>query len=117
MRNLFLASLFLSVTLNASLFPHASAVLSARPVQETMDFSLEGKITQHKGNHLTVNTQGNIVFRVVYSETTSIVRKDDEAGTPKDLNVGTRVFIEGDLTESGEIIARKISIRPDAASN
>ena len=82
-----------------------------------MNFSLEGKITQHTGNKLTVNTQGNIVFRVVYNEKTSIARKDDSAGTPKDLSVGTRVYVEGDLTESGEIIARKISIRPDAPEN
>ena len=85
------------------------------PAQETMNFSLEGKITQHAGNRLTVNTQGNIVFRVVYSEKTSITRKDGSAGTSKDIPVGTRIFVEGDLTESGEIIAQKISIRPDAS--
>ena len=85
------------------------------PAQETMNFSLEGKITQHAGNKLTVNTQGNIVFRVVYSEKTSIARKDGSAGTSKDIPVGTRIFVEGDLTESGEIIAQKISVRPDAA--
>jgi len=80
-----------------------------------MNFSLEGKITQHAANKLTVNTQGNIVFRVVYSEKTSIARKDGSAGTSKDIPVGTRIFVEGDLTESGEIIAQKISIRPDAS--
>ena len=83
--------------------------------QETMNFSLEGKITQHTGNRLTVNTQGNIVFRVVYSEKTSITRKDGSAGKPEDLSLGTRVFVEGDLTESGEIIAQKITIRPDSS--
>jgi len=111
-----------AIVISSFLIPGLSVSLLARPpragtppAQETMNFSLEGKITQHAGNKLTVNTQGNIVFRVVYSEKTSIARKDGSAGTSKDIPVGTRIFVEGDLTESGEIIAQKISVRPDAA--
>jgi hypothetical protein len=83
----------------------------ALAAQETMSFTVEGKITQHKANQLTVNTEGNIVFRVVYSEKTSVARADGSAGSPKDLTVGTRIHVDGELTESGEIIAGKIRIQ------
>lgn len=101
----------------------ALAVTSTRPVtaaplapalaQETMNFTVEGKITQHTGQRLTINTEGNIIFRVVYSEKTSITRKDGSAGSAKDLRVGVRVHVDGDLTESGEIIAQKITIQSE----
>jgi hypothetical protein len=81
--------------------------------QETMNFTVQGKITQHTGQKLTLNTEGNMIFRVVYSEKTSITRQDGNAGTSKDLTVGIRIHVDGDLTESGEIIAQKIVIQPE----
>ena len=83
--------------------------------QETMNFTVEGKITQHTGQKLTINTEGNIIFRVVYSEKTSITRRDGSAGTAKDLQVRTRIHVDGDLTEAGEIIALKITIQSEPA--
>jgi hypothetical protein len=83
--------------------------------QETMNFSIEGKITQHTGNKLTLNTEGNMVFRVVYNEKSKVARKDGSEGTPKDLLVGTRIHVDGELTESGEIIAQKIAILAESA--
>ena len=53
------------------------------PAQETMNFSVEGKLTKHTGTQLTINTEGNIIFRIVYNETTRIVRKNDSEGTPQ----------------------------------
>jgi hypothetical protein len=80
--------------------------------QETMSFSVAGKITQHAGKRLTVNTEGNIVFRVVYNDQTAVIRADGSAGSAKDLAVGTRIHVDGELTESGEIVAAKIKILP-----
>src|SRR5262245_4188178 len=76
------------------------------PAQETMNFSVEGKISKHTDTKLTLNTEGNIVFRVVYSEKTKILLKNESEGTPRDLVPGALIHVDGDLTESGEIIAR-----------
>jgi len=97
----------------------ASAVrtpLEARPAaQEPMNFTVEGKITQHSGNKLTLNTEGNMIFHVVYHEKSKVTRKDGSEGTPKDLEVGTRIRVDGELTESGEIIAQKITIQSESS--
>ncbi|MBZ5516120.1 MAG: DUF5666 domain-containing protein [Acidobacteriia bacterium] len=84
-------------------------------IAEEMNFTVEGKITQHAGNKLTLNTEGNIIFHVIYNDKTEIKNKDGGPGSPKDLQVGARIHVDGDLQESGEIIAQKISIQPDSA--
>jgi len=89
----------------------AAAPLSASSSQETMNFTVEGKISKHAGQKLTLSTENNIIFHVAYSEKTSITRQDGSAGTAKDLRVGTRIYVEGELTEAGEIIAHRITIQ------
>ncbi len=104
-------SVLVLIALAAQFLAVSALPLTAHPAaQESMSFSVEGKITQHAGNKLTVNTEGNIIFRVVYSDKTSVTRKDGSAGTSKDLLVGTRIHVDGELTESGEIIAGKITV-------
>ncbi len=90
------------------------ATLRAHPLgQDAMNFTVEGKITQHSGNKLTLNTEANMIFRVVYNEKTKIAGKDGGEATPKALTPGTRIHVSGDLTESGEIIAQKITIQSE----
>ncbi len=104
---------------SAATLSHAGThPLPAAPpsAQEAMNFTVEGKITQHSGNKLTINSEGNIIFRVVYNEKTSFIRKDGGAGSSKDLSVGIRIHVDGDLTESGEIIARKITLQSEAGA-
>jgi hypothetical protein len=91
----------------------AAAPLPCSAAQETMNFTVEGKISKHTGQKLTLSTEGNIIFHVVYNDKTSITRKDGSAGTAKDLQVGTRLHVDGDLTEAGEIIAQKITIQSE----
>ena len=78
-----------------------------------MNFTIEGKITKREGNKLTLNSEGNIIFHVIISEKTEIKNKDGSAGTSKDLQVGTRIHVDGDLQESGEIIARRVAIQSE----
>ena len=78
--------------------------------QQTANFNLEGKITRVEPGRLTVNTEENIVFRVRWDEKTEIKRPDGSQGSGKDLLVGAKVRIEGDLTEAGEIIAQRIEL-------
>ena len=107
-----LSAIFLSTVVT----PAAHTSLVARPAaQESMNFTVEGKITKHTENKLTLNSEGNMIFHVVYNEKTKVTRKDGSEGTPKDLLVGTRIHVDGDLTESGEIIAQKISMLSERA--
>ncbi len=78
---------------------------------QDFNFALEGKITRHSPGKLTVNAQENIVFQVRYDDKTEIKKKDGSAATAKDLRVGARVNVEGELTESGEVLALKIQIK------
>lgn len=74
------------------------------------NFTLEGKVTQKTEGKLTVSTEENIVFHVRYDEKTEIKLKDGVQGSANDLKPGLKVRVEGDLTESGEIVAQKIQI-------
>jgi len=102
----------LSVLLLACVLPfgvfkaHAEAQPS-RLVQES-GFTLEGKVTEKSEGKLTVSTGENIVFHVRYDEKTDIRLKDGTQGSGKDLKAGLTVRVEGDLRESGEILAHKI---------
>jgi hypothetical protein len=82
---------------------------SSGPGQES-GFTLEGKVTQKSEGKLTVSTEENIVFHVSYNEKTDIRLKEGAQGSDKDLKVGVKVRVEGDLSESGEILARKIQV-------
>lgn len=101
----------------ASALHPALAVPAPRPTaaQDAMNFTLEGKITKHAGQKLTLSTEGNIVFHVIYTDKTSIQRKDGSVGTAQDLQVGTRIHVDGDLTEAGEVVAQKITLQSQPA--
>ena len=103
------------IILTTFLASTARTPLLARPAaQESMNFTVEGKITKHDGNKLTLNSEGNMIFHVVYNEKSKITRKDGSEGTPKDLMIGTRIHVDGDLAESGEITAAKITIQQES---
>ena len=80
-----------------------------RLVQES-GFTLEGKVTEKSEGKLTVSTEENIIFHVRYDEKTDIRLKDGAQGSDKDLKAGLKVRVEGDLSESGEILAHKIQL-------
>jgi hypothetical protein len=110
---LILAALGLACPLSP---PKAAHFTLAFALPQEMNFTLEGKITQHTPGKLTVNTEGNIIFRVTYGDKTEITRADGSAGSVQDLQVGKTIHVDGDLQESGEIIAHKIEVlaEPDA---
>lgn len=92
---------------------YSGAGAPAFAARQEMNFTLEGKISKMEPGKLTVSGEGNIFFRVAYNDKTEIKRNDGSAGTPKDFQVGTRIHVEGDLQESGEIIAQKIAIQAE----
>jgi hypothetical protein len=92
-----------------------SPVLAAQ--NEPMNFTLEGEINKLEPGKLTVSTEENIIFHVSYNEQTDIKQADGTVGSAKDFRVGVRVKIEGDLTESGVIAAKKIAIQKETGAN
>ncbi len=80
-----------------------------------MNFTLEGKITQQSPGKLTVNTGENIVFHVRYDEKTKITHEDGGEASAKDLQVGKRIRVEGNLTENGEVKAQKIVVLKESS--
>lgn len=83
---------------------------------QSSNFTLEGKITHLAPGKLTINTEENIVFHVRYDDKTEIKHADGSPGSAKDLRVGLKVHVEGDLTESGEIVAAKIELLAESPS-
>jgi hypothetical protein len=83
---------------------------------EPMNFNLEGRITKLEESKFTVTTGENILFHVRYNDKTEIKQQDGSAASAKDFRVKMTVKVEGDLTESGEIVARKIEIQQEAGS-
>jgi hypothetical protein len=104
----------LSVLLLAGVVPFRvyKACADAQPssLAQESGFTLEGKVTQKSEGKLTVSTEENIVFHVRYDEKTDIRLKEGAQGSDKDLKVGLKVRVEGELSESGEIVARKIEV-------
>ena len=94
----------------------ASAVSSgglvpSAPQEREVNFTLEGKITERAEGKLAVSADGNILFRVLYNQQTEIKQSDGGPASAKDLRVGAVIYVEGDLSESGEITALKIELR------
>jgi hypothetical protein len=81
---------------------------------EAMNFTLEGKINKLEPNKFIVAGEENMLFHVRYDDKTEIKNHDGSAATAKKLRIGMSVKVEGDLTESGEVVAKKIEIENGA---
>jgi hypothetical protein len=109
------ASLYLPVLI--FLASHTWSSISEARVAKTwragqaMNFTVEGKINTLGQNKLTLNTEENMIFHVRYDDKTEFKSDDGSAASSKDLRVGLRIKVEGDLTESGEIVAQKIELQ------
>jgi Domain of unknown function (DUF5666) len=79
--------------------------------QNPSSFTLDGKITEAEPGKITLNTEENMLFHVRYEDKTEIKRADGSDGSAKDLRVGVRVHVEGELEQSGEIAAAKITLQ------
>ncbi len=77
---------------------------------QAMNFTLEGKINTLDHNKLTVHTEDNIIFHVSYDDKTEFKDEDGKPAHSSDLKVGLRIRVEGDLAESGEIAAQRITL-------
>ena len=89
--------------------PGVQPAIILRAAQE-MNFTLEGKINTLDHNKLTVHTEENIIFHVTYDDKTEFKDEDDKPAHSADLKVGLRIRVEGDLAESGEIAAARITL-------
>ena len=116
-----LRRLALLAALMHCLFPLCRVALSAAPLPlpvfsaQDSDFTMGGKITDKSPGKLTINSGDNIIFHVLYSDSTEIKKKDGSAGTAQDLRIGVTISVAGSLAETGEITAKKIEIQADDA--
>ena len=90
--------------------PEARAAKTLQ-ADQAMNFTVEGKINTLGQNKLTLNSGENILFHVRYDEKTEFKSDDGSPAASKDLRVGLKIRVEGDLTESGEIVAKKIELQ------
>jgi len=88
----------------------ARVAKTLRAAQAT-NFTVEGKINTLDQNKLTLNTEENMLFHVRWDDKTEFKSEDGSPAGSKDLRVGLRIRVEGDLTESGEIVAKKIELQ------
>jgi hypothetical protein len=105
--------LFLTVAMLrcfTGIYPDPAGLLGAAGPAQEMNFTVEGKINRLGQNKFTINSEENMVFHVRYDDKTEIKRQDGNSGSAKDLRVGLKVKVDGDLTESGEIVAHRIII-------
>jgi Domain of unknown function (DUF5666) len=84
---------------------------------QTDTFTLDGKITKLAPGKITVNSGDNIIFHVVYDDKTEFTKPDGSEGSAQDLRVGSPIHVEGDLTESGEIVAARIALQDKTGEN
>jgi len=89
--------------------PEARCALTLRAAQAS-NFTVEGKINTLGQNKLTLNSEENMLFHVRWDDKTEFKSDDGSPAGSKDLRVGLRIRVEGDLTESGEIVAQKIEL-------
>ena len=75
---------------------------------QAMNFTMEGKINTLGQNKLTLQAEDNIIFHVSFDDKTEFKSDDGGPASSKDLSVGLTIRVEGDLTESGEIVAQRI---------
>jgi hypothetical protein len=106
-----LASVFLAGLIPFSATPSWPRVSPLLLRAQAMNFTVQGKIIKQAPGRLTINTEENILFQVRYDDKADIRKSDGTSGTAKDLRVGVVVSVDGELTESGEIIAAKIEIQ------
>jgi hypothetical protein len=90
--------------------PCATSLATRAAAQEAMDFTIEGKISRHDPGKLVISAEGNIIFHARYDDKTVILHADGSPASAKDLQVGVMVRIEGELPESGEIVAHRIQL-------
>jgi len=104
---LYVSAMILLACLTWSSFSEEPVAKSLRADQAT-NFTLDGKINSLDHNKLTVHTEENIIFHVSYDDKTEFKSDDGSPASSKDLRVGLKIHVDGDLTESGEIVAQKI---------
>ena len=90
----------------------ALGVQGQNPPPQDISFSVDGTITEESPGKLTVDSGQNMLFTVKYDSTTQIQHDDGSPAKASDLRAGIKILAKGDLTEAGDVIAKKITIEP-----
>jgi hypothetical protein len=77
---------------------------------QAMNFTVEGTVNTLGQNKLTLRAEANVIFHVSYNDKTEFESEDGSLTGGRDLRIGLAIRVEGDLTESGEIVAKRIEL-------
>jgi len=110
-----ISAFFLASALAAGAASLSGSLSQSEAPGQAMNFTVEGKITEHTPGKLTLRAEGNMVFHVRYDDKTEVKNKDGSPASAKDLRTGLKVRIEGELTEAGEVIAQRIQLEEETA--
>ena len=80
------------------------------PQGASSNFTLEGTISDQSPGKFTVDSGGQMIFHVTYDTNTAIHKKDGTPGAAKDLVVGAKVKVVGNLDNSGVLEAHEIDL-------
>jgi hypothetical protein len=83
---------------------------TALQTDQAMNFTVEGTVNTISQNKLTLRAEENVIFHVSYNDKTQFKSDDGSLTGAKDLRVGLAIRVEGDLMESGEIVAKRIEL-------
>jgi hypothetical protein len=108
-----ISAFFLASALAAGAASLSDSLSQSDAPSQAMNFTVEGKITEHTPGKLTLRAEGNMVFHVRYDDKTEVKSKDGSPASAKDLRTGLKVRIEGELTEAGEVIAQRIQLEEE----
>jgi hypothetical protein len=102
----------IAICLASCAWSSISAARVAQPLRagQANPFTVEGKVNTLDQNKITLRAEENIIFHVRYDDKTEFKSDDGSPASSKDLRVGLRIRVEGDLTESGEIVAQRIEL-------
>lgn len=91
-----------------------NGVQRAYAQDQDVSFSVEGKISELSSGKITVDSGGNMNFEVRYDSKTEIQHKDGTPAKTSEFRVGMEIRAEGVLTESGDVIAKKIVLESES---
>src|SRR2546422_10037493 len=97
-----ISAFFLASALAAGAASLSGSLSQSEAPGQAMNFTVEGKITEHTPGKLTLRAGGNMVFHERYDDKTEVKSKDGSPASAKDLRTGLKVRIRSEERRVGK---------------